>query len=372
MNKMFFQQLLLLILMLSIAGSPASARSCPITDSLDIKIGQMIMIGIGDRTALPASDPLIKDLQAARVGGIVLFEKNIAATGSKEKLKRLTENLQRASAIPLFISIDEEGGLVHRMKPKYGFAAMPSAAYLGKKNNIDTTLFYNRRLVAEMHRAGINLNYAPTVDMAVNPANPVIVKVGRSFSADAAVVARMAGAGIQAHHEQGIKTILKHFPGHGSSTTDSHLGIADVTASWTAAELQPYRVLLRAGIVDAIMTAHIVNRRLEPAGYPGTLSKRIVQGLLRDSLGYRGVVFSDDMQMGAIAKHYGFEKAISMAINAGVDVLMFGNSVGSAQDRMTPSSVHAIIKGLVRSGKVSVAQIDAAYARIMQLKRKTY
>lgn len=360
------------LLLLLFIGIPSIAAAQSRKDSLDLKIGQMIMIGIGDRQTLPENDALRKDLRDGKIGGVVLFEKNIAATDSKNKLKTLVAALQKEVPIPLFITIDEEGGLVHRMKPKYGFSAMPSAQYLGRQNNADTTLFYNRRLVGEMKEMGINLNYAPCVDMAVNPQNPVIVKPGRSFSKDAVVVSRQAALVIMAHHEQGIKTILKHFPGHGSSATDSHLGIADVTNTWTSAELQPYKTLISAGQADAIMSAHIVNRKLDPTGLPATLSRTMVQGLLRDSLRYSGVVFSDDMQMGAIAKNYGFEKAIGMAINAGVDVLMFGNAVGDAKTRMTPGSIHAIIKKQVEAGTVSVAQIDAAYQRIMRLKRKSF
>ena len=371
MKRFLLQCLLTFITMPAVVHVQAQSRRNAL-DSLDYKIGQMIMIGIEDRKSLPENDPLIKDLKAGRVGGIVLFEKNIAPVNSKEKLKQLITDLQQAAATPLFISIDEEGGLVHRMKPKYGFVAMPSAAYLGRINNVDTTLYYNRRLVKEMSEVGINFNYAPDVDMAVNPENPVIAKVNRSFSADGGIVAKHAGMCILAHHEGGIKTILKHFPGHGSSSTDSHLGLVDVTNTWTTAELQPYKILLQTRQVDAIMTAHIVNRKLDPAGYPATLSRRIVQGLLRDSMGFQGVVCSDDMQMGAITQHYGFENAISLAINAGVDVLLFGNSVGTASQRITPSSILEIIKRQVQSGKISRAQIDAAYARIRQLKQKTY
>lgn len=330
------------------------------------------MIGIGDRKSLPATDPLIKDLRSGKIGGVVLFEKNISATNSKEQLRKLIKDLQKEAPTPLFITIDEEGGLVHRMKPKYGFSAMPSAQYLGKINNADTTLFYNRRLVGEMKYEGINLNYAPVVDMAVTRSNPVIVKPGRSFSKDGAIVAKQAGYVIQAHHEQDINTILKHFPGHGSSATDSHLGIADVTNTWTASELIPYKILIGAGKADAIMSAHIVNRKLDPSGLPATLSRKMVQGLLRDSLRYDGVVFSDDMQMGAIAKNYGFEKAIVMAINAGVDVLMFGNAVGESKTRMTPAAIFMIIKNNVQHGQITTARINEAYARIKKLKEKRF
>src|SRR5690606_6549667 len=117
---------------------------------------------------------------------------------------------------------DEEGGLVHRMKAKYGFVDIPSAAYLGKINNTDTTYLVTKRLTDVLHKHGIDLNYAPDIDLAINPSNPVIAKLGRSFSADHEVVSKHALACIEAHHSSGVRTVIKHFPGHGSSTTDSH------------------------------------------------------------------------------------------------------------------------------------------------------
>lgn len=339
-------------------------------DSLDIKIGQMIMIGISDRTSLPAEDPIIEELEEGKIGGIVLFEKNVAASNSHNTLKQLTSDLQSHVTIPLFVTIDEEGGRVHRLKEKYGFVAMPSAAHLGKLNNPDSTLYYNRRLAALLKDLGITLNYSPSVDVAVNPDNPVIVKAGRSFSSDPAIVARHAKLVIQAHHENGVKTILKHFPGHGSSSTDSHLGVVDVTNTWNFIELLPYNELLRTGDIDAIMTAHIVNRHWDASELPATLSKEVVTDMLRGILGYQGVVFSDDMQMHAISKNYGFEKAIGLAINAGVDVVMFANSVSKEDKVLSASEAHAIIRKLVRRGTIKRARIDEAYNRIIALKNK--
>jgi beta-N-acetylhexosaminidase len=341
-------------------------------DSLDIKIGQMIMIGINERTALHNNDSLTLDLQSGKIGGVVIFEKNLAKTNTKDSLKTLINTLQRYARSPLFVSIDEEGGKVHRLKEKYGFVAMPSADYLGKLNNDDSTLFYNRRLAALLKDVGVNLNYAPTLDMAVNPENTVIVKNGRSFGADPEKVAHHATLCIQAHHEHGIKTILKHFPGHGSSKGDSHFGIVDVSGTWQVSELLPYDKLTRSVNYDAVMIAHIINRRWDASMLPATLSKPVISWLLRDLLAYNGPVFSDDMQMDAISSNYGLENAIKMAINAGIDVLMFANTTPDKQKLVTASQVHATIKKLVRKKKVSRKRIDEAYTRITTLKNKTY
>lgn len=341
-------------------------------DSLDIKIGQMIMIGIRGRTVVNPDDTLLQEIREGKLGGVVLFEKNISPTDSKNALTKLIKDLQTNSAIPLFISIDEEGGLVHRLKEKYGFVSMPSAAYLGKLDNVDSTLFYNRRLATELDELGINLNYAPTLDMAVNPENNVIVKRQRSFSENPDIVAKHALICIQAHHERHVKTIVKHFPGHGSSSADSHLGIVDVTDTWSFQELFPYFNVLRSGECDAIMTAHIINKRWDNTYLPATLSSKVVTDILRGLLGYKGVVFSDDMQMGAISKNYGFEKAIELAINAGVDVLMFANNVSKDQPAVSATEVHAVIRKMVKKKKISRKRIDEAYARIMQLKNKKF
>lgn len=338
-------------------------------DSLDIKIGQMILVGINDRTALASSDPLIKELASRKIGGIALFEKNVSKKNSKENLKKLISALQSHAPIPLFISIDEEGGNVHRLKEKYGFPKMPSAAYLGSVDNEDSTLFYNRRLAALMAELGINFNFAPVVDLALNKNNPIIYKVGRSFSDNPEVVTKHALLSIRAQHEYGVKTILKHFPGHGSSSTDTHAGMTEVTDQWKIIELLPFKNIIRSGKCDAIMTAHVVNCHLDTSCLPGTLSKTVITDLLRNLLDFNGVVVSDDMQMYAISKNYGLENAIRLSILAGVDVLLFGNNVNET-DRITGSEIHAIVKKLVKSGQISEDRIDESYQRIMALKKK--
>jgi beta-N-acetylhexosaminidase len=178
----------------------------------------------------------------------------------------------------------------------------------------------------------------------------------------------LAGEYIKPHRRFGVITVLKHFPGHGSSLADTHYGVADVTQTWTSTELIPYEKLIASGQVDAIMSAHIVNKKLDPSGYPGTLSARVIDSLLRKKYHYDGVVFSDDMQMQAVAKQYGLEEAIRMSINAGVDILCFSNNISGSEER-TVDKVHSIIRSQVESGQIRRERIDEAYRRIMLLKK---
>lgn len=337
--------------------------------SLDEKIGQMVMIGLNDRKIILPTDCLISEVKKKKIGGIIIFEKNITKKNSADSLKKLIADIQAVGDNKLFVSIDEEGGKVHRLKEKYGFVAMPAAAVLGKLNNTDSTYFYNKRLADELKELGINLNYAPAVDLALNPNNPIIAKVLRSYSPDPALVTKHALVAIKAHHDAGVKTIIKHFPGHGSSAQDTHLGIANVSNYWQEIELNPYKDIIKSGQVDAIMTAHIVNCKLDSTCLPATLSNIIVTGLLREKMNYKGVIFSDDMQMHAISKQYGMEDAIRRSILAGVDVLVFGNNVPNTEFT-TATRVHAIIKYLVTSGQISEERIDESYKRIVEFKKK--
>lgn len=338
-------------------------------DSLDFKIGQMIMVGINDIKTLSSGDPLIAELRQNKMGGILLFEKNVSKDSSFAKLKKLISALQAQARVTLLMAVDEEGGQVHRLKEKYGFVPMPSAAYLGAGATEDSTYYYSRQLAKELSELGFNVNFAPTVDLALNPNNPIIAKRGRSYSADANTVVKHALAFIKSHHEYNVKTTLKHYPGHGSSLSDTHKGLADVTKQWQFSELIPYKKLFDTGLCDAIVSCHVVNCHLDTNCLPSTLSKIITTDILREVLGFKGVVFSDDMLMYAISKNYGLQKSIKMAINAGVDVLVFGNNVNTT-DRITASEVHAVVKKLVRANEISESRIQESYLRIMKLKGK--
>ncbi|HRI77985.1 MAG TPA: glycoside hydrolase family 3 N-terminal domain-containing protein [Cyclobacteriaceae bacterium] len=270
---------------------------------------------------------------------------------------------------PLLISIDQEGGKVNRLKDKYGFTRSITEQEMGRAKNLDSVRFYAEATAATLAGLGINVNFAPVVDLAVNKDNTVIYKAGRSFSADPDTVAMMAEEYMRPGRKYGVINVLKHFPGHGSSTADSHFGVADVTNTWTDKELIPYQRLILAGKVDAVMSAHIVNKRLDPRGYPGTLSTRMVDSLLRKQFFYEGVVFSDDMHMQAISKQYGLEESIRLAILAGVDILCFSNNVPEGE-QVPGTKVHAIIRSLVDRGVITPERIDQSFNRIIKLKFK--
>lgn len=336
-------------------------------DSLDIMIGQMIMVGIGDFNFLNKEERIFQEIEVGLCGGIILFEKNLSMDNPRKRVSEIVQYAQSKSKIPLLISIDEEGGRVNRLKPRYGFPKTVSAQYLGQLDQEDSTFKYAFRTAQTLHSLGINVNFAPTVDVNINPENPVIGRVGRSYSADAQRVSRHAGIVVRAHDSLGITTVLKHFPGHGSSTSDTHLGIADVTSSWKFEELFPYENLMDQGQVRAIMTAHIVNGYLDDSKVPATLSPKIINGILRGFMNYEGVVFSDDMQMWAISKEYGMHDALRMSLNAGVDVVLFGNNVPE-NDFKTASELHAHIRDLVETGEVPLTRIKESYGRIIKLK----
>ncbi len=354
------------LLLLAIATLTTLAQA-QLPDSLDMMIGQMILIGLEERQSITESDPLYLEIKAGKAGGVILFEKNLSKTQTAENLKKLNAMLQEAAPVPLWIAIDEEGGRVNRLKPKYGFVETRPAAELGRQGITDSTYSQARRMAMQLKELGINLNFAPSVDVAVNPDNPVIVKAGRSFGKNADSVAMHAGAFIRAHKEEGVITSIKHFPGHGSSTKDTHSSMADVSRTWQFDEIRPFKLLIDANNLDAVMSAHIVNAHLDPDSLPATLSKKIVQNILRDFIGFEGVVFSDDMQMHAISKHYGMDQAVELAINAGVDMLLICNNVGQTE-RYSATQIHQMIRQKVESGAIPLARIAESYARIMRLK----
>jgi beta-N-acetylhexosaminidase len=333
-------------------------------DSLDIKIGQMLLIGF---PGAAVDNKVLEEVRAGKVGSIIIFEKNIPPTNSFVALKKIIWTYQQAAPIPLFISIDQEGGRVNRLKDKYGFPRSITAAAMGRGPSLDSVRFYADATASTLAGLGINMNFGPVVDLASNPNNPIIAKYGRAFSANEDSVSLMAKEFIKQHHRYNVLTSLKHFPGHGSSKDDTHLGIADVTNTWEARELTPYKTLIDSGYADAIMTSHIVNKKLDKKGLPGTLSTSVLDSILRKQLGFDGVIFTDDMQMHAITKHYGLEEAIKLAILGGVDIMTFSNNI-QGSDQRTVDKVHSVVRDFVRRGIISEERIDESYRRIMKLK----
>lgn len=371
----FFPLLAAVVSVITLTGAKQTSAPPPEKgrDSLDVKIGQMIMTGFRG-TEAPDDSPIAGMVRDGVVGGVILFDYDVERKSPLRnvvdvpQLRRLADRLQSLAPYPLFIAIDQEGGRINRLKARHGVEPVASHAALGAKVATDGTLAAARRLAATLRAAGINVDFAPVLDVNVNPKNPVIGMLERSFSADPERVARHGSAFIRGLHGEGLLSAAKHFPGHGSSTGDSHEGFVDVTSTWTASELIPYRRLIAAGDCDMIMTAHVFNARLDSV-WPATLSGRVIGGLLRDSLGFDGIVISDDMQMKAISAQYGLDTAVRRAVLAGVDILLFGNNTGS-YDEGVARRAHAILRDLVRRGIVSEQRIDASYRRVMRAKQR--
>ncbi|SMO70937.1 glycoside hydrolase family 3 protein [Fodinibius sediminis] len=340
--------------------------------SLDQKIGQMLNVGFRG-TSLSDTNHIVRDINQYHLGSVTLFDYDVPKDTalrniqSPDQVKTLISDLQEQAQTPLFVAVDQEGGQVARLKPERGFPSTVSAQYLGELNNSDSTRHYARQMARTLSELGFNLNFTPVVDLNTNPGNPVIGGLKRSFSADPQTVVKHASIYIQALHEQDIVTVLKHFPGHGSSEKDSHLVVVDVTETWSKEELIPYRKLINDGLIDMIMTAHIFNAQWDTT-YPATLSKPVITGMLRDQLNFEGVIISDDLMMGAIRKEYGLETAVRQALLAGVDILTFGNN--AIYDPEIVPKVNSIIHRLLEEGAISPERIDQSYQRIMALKKQ--
>ncbi len=341
--------------------------------SLREKIGQLLNVGF--RGCKPAECALaVRDIREHGIGGVILFDQEMVdgSAGrrnieSPAQVKALLTFLQSHARIPLLTSIDQEGGRVNRLKPAYGFPASISHEELGRIDQPTETFRHAAATAQTLVAAGLNWNLAPVVDLDAHPDNPIIKGKRRSFAADPEAVARHAAEFVRGHRAHGVLTCAKHFPGHGSATGDTHLGLVNVTATWTEKELVPFQRLIAADLCDAIMSAHVFNARLDPER-PATLSRAVITGLLREKLGFRGVITSDDMEMKAISSHYGLEKSLPLAIEAGLDVLCFGNNLSYDPD-IAPRAI-AILERAVQSGRVAEARIDESCARVLALKRK--
>lgn len=344
---------------------------------MSFPIGQMFVIGFDGLTVRPG-DPVAVAIQRDRAGGVILFDRDMAGgrrnVESPDQVRALLAGLEGMAATPLLVCVDQEGGLVRRLKEGDGFTPCPAAARLGRDDDPALTRCHAEAMAAELAWLGFNCNLAPVVDLARNPDNPIIARHERTFGLDPALVIRHAAVFIEAHHYHGLACVLKHFPGHGSSNEDSHLGMADVSATWDPIELEPFARLIEQGLADAVMTAHVVHRGLDPE-LPATLSPRIISELLRGRLGFQGPVFSDDLQMAAIRAQWGFEESVRRAVLADVDVMVVGNNLGRDPDAVRRGI--AVIEAMLARGEIDTGRIVRSLARIQQLKntlqgRKTW
>jgi beta-N-acetylhexosaminidase len=350
--------------------SPSAASSASAAPPIPLRrrIASLLIVGFRGLT-VATGDPIAKAIEDG-LGGVILFDRHQATGGirnveSPEQVRTLTADLQRrAGGRPFIVAIDQEGGGVTRLSPKWGFPAVASEAEIGATGDDKAVTTWAKGIADTLASAGVNLNLAPVVDLDVNPQNPAIGALGRAFSADPDVVARYAGIEMLAHRDRGLRAAIKHFPGLGSATANTDFGVADVTKTWTATELLPYRSLLGQGLVDVVMAGHVVNGQLD-AEHPASLSRPTVTGLLRQQLGWDGPVVTDDLQAGAITSAFGLEEAVALALGAGNDLLLFANQQSFDPDIAT--RVLDIVEGLVQGGTVPEARIDEAVARVARL-----
>ena len=349
----------------------------PAPDPARLRIADLLLVGFAG-TQVAGNEEVRRLVCDVKVGGVLLFER-YAASGqprnmvSPAQVTALTRDLQalaaRCAGRPLFIAADAEGGRVMRLSTRLGYPPTLAAQELGERNDPAFTQAEARRMGVMLREAGINWNLAPVVDVAVNPGNPAVVTLGRTYSADPARVTAHARAFVLGMHEEGVLTALKHFPGHGSSRGDSHLGFTDVSdTSRLRTELAPFRALIADGLADSVMTAHVFNRGLDP-WEPATLSRFTVRRVLRGWLHYDGVAISDDLLMGAIAQHYGLEDAAVLAVGAGVDVLLISQNAGRIDDHAAERVVAAITRAIA-TGALSESQITRAVARVDALRSR--
>lgn len=342
-------------------------------EKLKEEIGQMIMVGFQGTTATENSD-IYKIIKDVKIGGVVLSDYDVSSDSfprniiNPEQTKQLISDLQKYSADPLFVAIDAEGGNINRLKSQYGFLPILSPEKMGRDETLKTTGEESKKLAEELKNLGFNMNLAPVVDLNINPQNPVIGALGRSFSSDPEKVISQARVFIENHLKNNIITVEKHFPGQGSATEDSHLDTADVTNTYQEEELFPYQKLNEEGLLSAVMVGHIINREIDSA-YPAVLSKIFLQDILRNQIGFKGVIISDDMQMAAISNNYGLDEAIIAAVNAGCDIIYTFNNVSGGYDKDIAYKVRDTIFNAVKENKIKEKRITESYDRILNLKK---
>ncbi len=366
-----------LLLVVIVEGCAATAAIEGAPPKPPLPVADLLLVGFRG-SQVEGSEEIRTLVCDVKVGGLILFERD-AVTGqsrnivSPEQVKQLTADLQalalQCAGRPLLIAADNEGGLVMRLSTRVGYLATPAPQEMGDQGDVAQTELEARRMGATLREAGINWNLAPVVDVAVNPLNPAVVTLGRTFSSDPTQVVAQARAFIEGMHEAGVLTSLKHFPGHGSSRTDSHHGFVDVTETADLkVELEPYRVLIKEGLADSVMTAHVFNRGIDMA-LPATLSRYTVRRYLRGKLGYKGLVVSDDLLMGAIRQRYGVEEAAILALQATVDVLLVSQNQGR-YEQGAAARVGAAIQSAIKEGRLSRKAVEAALDRVEAFRRR--
>ena len=328
--------------------------------TLEQKIGQMIMAGFPS----DSFDDHVRELiHEYHIGNIILFSRNV---GDSSQIQSLTEDIQdnmmETIGLPALISIDQEGGMVTRIFD--GATLLPGSMAISATGDVDNARKIGEIMGKELKALGINMNLAPTLDVNNNPLNPVIGV--RSYGEDPQRVAEFGLEFIKALQAEGVIATGKHFPGHGDTQVDSHLDLPLVPHTMdrlNEVELYPFKVAIEGGI-DAIMTAHILFKELAEEDRPATLSYNIITKLLREDLGFEGLVITDSMEMDAISKYYGTAKAAVMSICAGADLILVSHTLKTQIETVEK------VKEAVLEGIIPIERIDESVERILGMKQK--
>lgn len=320
------------------------------------KLGAMTMLGI--RGTTPGDPGLEEDLDAcvhAGVRMVILFDRDVATGGERNvrspwQIRALTDHVRSRLGDGALVAIDQEGGRVQRLSRAHGFAGWPSAQTFASLAEEEQSA-QSRAMAGTLCDVGITLNFAPCVDVNIDPASPVIGALERSFSGDPVEVAACAERVVRAHREAGVGCVLKHFPGHGSASVDSHHDLVDISRSWEREhELGPYRSLMGERV--GVMTGHLILTQFDP-DCPASLSRAVTTGLLRDQLGFAGPVFTDALDMEGVRARWSLEETIRLGVDAGADVLVHACN----------SSRGEYAADVVRAMEEASSQIDGLSAR---------
>jgi beta-N-acetylhexosaminidase len=337
--------------------------------TLEQMAGQMIVVGFeGDGPGDAGVKAVAAELTAGRLGGVMYLKKNVASLSTVREMNALF----RAASPDLapFITLDQEGGAVERLTKDVGFDEIANAATIAARNSPDEAEAIYARMAQAIAEQGFSVNFGPVADLNTNPENQIIARFGRAFSADPEVVTEYDAAFIRAHRAADLVTALKHFPGHGSSTADSHEGFVDITQTWDPVELEPYAALIGEGMADMVMVGHLYHADYadQDGETPSSLSPRWIDGVLRDELGFDGVVISDDLEMGAVREHFTLEETVTRAVRAGMDILLFSNTADYRSG--LSREVLEILLSEAEADPAFAARIEESYERIVALQAR--
>jgi beta-N-acetylhexosaminidase len=339
--------------------------------SLTEKIGQMLVVGFRGASANEEwPQELAAQIRDGWVGGVLFLGHNVKSAGG---VKGLLRSFKAAGGrLPPLLMVDQEGGLVQRLGPEVGWKKLQAAESVARTRTPEEAYALYRRTARVLWQWGFNTNLAPVVDVNVYKRNPIIGRLGRAYSDRPSEVVQYAQAFIQAHRDENVLTSIKHFPGHGSSRQDSHEGFTDISRTWEpSVEIAPFHDLIRRSCVDMIMSGHLFLDRYQVAqagNLPATLSARVLESLLRDEIGYDGVIVTDDMEMGAIRKHFGQREAVLKAIKAGNDLIMVSNT--ARPDPQLPRVLVRFIATEAQKDPNLMERINKSFQRIMRLKSR--